>query len=302
MSTYNESEEELSSSINSILKQTYSNIEFIIVNDNPKNNVLNHFLSSIKDERLHILTNPRNFGLVYSLNRAWRASNGDVIARMDADDISVEDRLENQLDLLQKEDYDLLGCDIRIVNEVGKTLSDHIYFPTVEKEIKKYIYWYNCIAHPTWMVKRNLYENLGGYRNISYCEDYDFILRTIGLGYKVGNMSNVGLIYKIRCNGISKSNHIDQYLLKHYLAHNMKNIVMITEQQIESYRRSQKFKKKKEKYTYYNKHKDQIKGKKFDYKTLINIFCNPYLYINILETIMFNKCNNVNKDSLKHIR
>ena len=130
MSTYNESEEELKSSIYSVLNQTYSNLEFIIINDNPQNNILAKILASIKDSRVRIFNNPENLGLVYSLNRAWKLASGDIIARMDADDVCIPTRLEKQLNFMQENNYDLIGCNVRIVDETGNIIQDNIYFPS----------------------------------------------------------------------------------------------------------------------------------------------------------------------------
>lgn len=93
---YNEKQDWLTESINSILNQTYLNLEFIIVLDNPENielkNILNEY--KLKDSRVKLLINEVNKGLVFSLNRALKECSGDYIARMDADDISHLDRIK----------------------------------------------------------------------------------------------------------------------------------------------------------------------------------------------------------------
>ena len=71
MSTYNETEVELRESINSVLNQTYTNFEYIIVNDNPKNANLARVLNQLSDKRIKIIQNKNNKGLVWSLNRAF---------------------------------------------------------------------------------------------------------------------------------------------------------------------------------------------------------------------------------------
>lgn len=282
MSTYNEAEKELETSINSILGQTYSNIEFIIINDNPSNKKLCEFLYSIMDSRISILNNEKNYGLVYSLNRAWKYAKGDIIARMDADDISLNDRLEKQFYKMQVENYDLLGCCIETIDKSKKI----IYFPTEDRAIRKKISWYNCIAHPTWMIKKSIYEELNGYRNIPYCEDYDFILRCIKSGYKVGNIPDIGLKYRIRKNSISNENRIDQYLLARYLAFNKNRILRLSEEDINKYYSSHKFENKRNRYISYKKNKEDIIYNKISGKNFFPILFNPYLYINILEKYM----------------
>ncbi len=102
MSTYNESVSELRESIESVLKQTYSNIEFIIVIDNPNNEELSAFIYSFDDPRIRVIKNDRNIGLVNSLNKAICQSKGKYLARMDADDICEANRLKLQKDYLEK--------------------------------------------------------------------------------------------------------------------------------------------------------------------------------------------------------
>ena len=115
MSAYNEREIEFESSINSILNQNYENIELIIVNDNPQNEKLGHYLNNISDKRVKLIKNDSNIGLVSSLNKALSICNGEYIARMDADDISYKNRFQEQIVFLETGKYDLIGRLMRII-------------------------------------------------------------------------------------------------------------------------------------------------------------------------------------------
>lgn len=66
--------------------------------------------------------------------------------------------------------------------------------------------------HPTWFLKNNIYIELGGYREIAYCEDYDFSLRSLNLGYKIGKLNRRLLKYRIRTNSLSRSHCLEQFL------------------------------------------------------------------------------------------
>ena len=92
MSVYNETNIDLLLSINSILNQTYENLEFIIVDDNPDNKRIKEVLDQQTDPRIKIIYNKANMGLVFSLNEALKHVNGEFVARMDADDISLQNR------------------------------------------------------------------------------------------------------------------------------------------------------------------------------------------------------------------
>jgi glycosyltransferase involved in cell wall biosynthesis len=103
MSVYNESEEYLRKSIESILNQTYTDFEFIIILDNPDNKKARDILKEYenKDDRIVLLENEKNIGLAPSLNRGVKVARGKYIARMDADDIALPQRFEKQVYFLE---------------------------------------------------------------------------------------------------------------------------------------------------------------------------------------------------------
>ena len=104
MSVYNEPESILRAAVESILKQTFRDFEFIIVMDSPENETNKSVLAEYAkaDDRLNLLFNEKNEGLTFSLNRALQYAKGMYIARMDADDVSLPLRLELQKDWLEK--------------------------------------------------------------------------------------------------------------------------------------------------------------------------------------------------------
>ena len=154
MSTYNETTKELDESINSILQQTYSNFEFLIINDNPNNYELEKTLKSYKDSRIKIIHNEENLGLVKSLNNGLKYCNGQYVARMDADDISCPSRIQDELLYLQNNRLDMVGSYIETIDENGKTIKPLMRFPKNHNQIVKFMRWGSCICHPTWLLKR----------------------------------------------------------------------------------------------------------------------------------------------------
>jgi len=143
MSVYSEKRNELLTSINSILEQTYHNIEFIIVNDNPENNIAKKILEDFQmhNSKIKVINNSKNYGLVYSLNKAISIANGEYIARMDADDKSVKKRIECQMNWITKTKADLLGGYILLMDEAGHDTDIIRKFPLKHKSIKKYLRW-----------------------------------------------------------------------------------------------------------------------------------------------------------------
>ena len=278
MSVYNETELELNESINSILSQTYRNIEVLIVNDNPKNSDVRTYLKEFKDERIRIVENEKNIGLVKSLNKAIKLSNGNYIARTDEDDVSMPDRLKIQMGYMKEKKLDLVGCCIEFIDERGRKLSTQ-NFPEEQKKIQFFMKWGNCIPHPTWLVKKSLYEQLGWYREVKRCEDYDFICRAIQKKYRVGNVKQCLLKYRIRNNSISNSNIGEQYILRRYLAKQRKQTVEM--QRIEAYLMSSQYKEEVKKYNSFQKAKQHIKK----FNGFFEMMKNKYCYILLCEKI-----------------
>ena len=173
MSCYNETDIYLKLSIESILNQTYRNIEFIIINDNPLNNSLRLILDTYRqiDSRIIIVQNEKNLGLTKSLNKGVKLAKGVYCARMDADDISDPLRLESELKYLLANKLDLVGCMTRRIDENGNVINKLSNISLSPRKISKKILYDNCVAHPTWLLKREIYERLSGYRDIHSCED-----------------------------------------------------------------------------------------------------------------------------------
>ncbi|MSS55353.1 glycosyltransferase [Holdemanella biformis] len=225
MSTYKEDEKLLRESIESILNQTYKDFEYIIILDYPDNDVHKRVIEeyAIKDDRIHFYINEKNMGLTDSLNRGLSLCHGEYIARMDADDISLPDRLERQMEYLEKNHYDLIGGITEMINENGSLLYSIKSVPTDPKKINKALRYSQCIAHPTWLGKKEVFEKNAGYRHMPLCEDYDFTLRAVLNGFVISNLNEAVLKYRMTSNSISRSNLFEQYLYMSYITNEYKN-------------------------------------------------------------------------------
>lgn len=242
MSIYNESVSELNKSINSILNQSYRNLEFIIINDNPLNKQLENQLNELvrQDSRVKVYVNNNNIGLVESLNRALGFSHGDYIARMDADDISEPSRIKKQVSCIEQKNLDLIGSSLILIDEQDVQFGT-LHFPTRNEQIVRFMKYGTCLPHPTWLGKKEVFDCLHGYRKALYCEDYDFLLRVLKRGYKVGNCDGYDLRYRVRKCGISQSNYVKQYVLRKYLYKHRDIILQVDEEDILLYLNSDKF-------------------------------------------------------------
>lgn len=220
MSTYKEPIDWIRQSIDSILNQTYNEIEVIIVVDNPEYKELLSMLNNYAetDNRICVIINENNIGLVKSLNKALSRCNGEYIARMDADDISLPERIAHQINYLNKKKYDLVGCFYEVFYE-DKIL--RIAQGAKTNEVcEKILQYESCAAHPAWIVRKKVFDSLGGYRDFDACEDYDFLIRTSLAGYKIGNTPEVLLRYRDNPKSISHEKSGKQYSITQLLAKN----------------------------------------------------------------------------------
>lgn len=237
MSIYKESKEYLKLSIESILNQSLRDFEYIIVIDNPENYEAIELIRNYSaiDNRIKIINNEYNLGLTKSLNRALENATGEYIARMDADDISETNRFELQLDYLKKNDLDLVGCSLRRISESGEIVNSCTNSSYSYKCIAKLLDYDNCVPHPSWFGKKELFDRLNGYRDLHSCEDYDFLLRAKLISAKIGIVDQILLNYRINTNGISRSNSLKQMLSSHYLQKNLFRISDVDQKEIDLY-------------------------------------------------------------------
>lgn len=225
MSVFNEEVCWVRESLESLINQSVKEIEIIIILDNPNNSEIKQLIKSYekKDNRIKAIFNEENLGLITSLNNGLKYATGQYIARLDADDIAYNIRIEKQLEYMQKNNLDLVGSFVEFINENGENLDIKYKLPYKYEDVKKIIKYRNPINHPTYLVKREVYfnKNINGYREVPYAEDYDFITRVITAGYRVGNINEVLVKYRKRSTSITSSQAINQrkmamYIIKMY--------------------------------------------------------------------------------------
>jgi glycosyltransferase involved in cell wall biosynthesis len=175
MSVYNEKTEWMRESVDSILNQTFSDFEFIIINDNPtriENSLLLEEYRK-KDSRIIVLANGQNMGLTKSLNKGIKTAKGKYIARMDADDISLPKRFEKQVNVMEK-NPNIIVCGSKI--KVFGEKKHRYYLPTPEKsdDIKDLLIRRCCISHPSVLIRKDilLMNSILYDENYIYAQDY----------------------------------------------------------------------------------------------------------------------------------
>ena len=211
MSVYDEPIEWLSQAVDSIIAQTLIDFEFIIIVDNPnlKKNIKEYLESLIeKDNRVSVFYNETNIGLALSLNRGISLSNGDFLARMDADDISFPERLELEMDFLAKQDADMVSTSGYVIDENSKVIKR---MDDLNIDPSNDLLYSNCILHPSVLMKKSVAVQLGCYRNFRRSQDYDLWLRMLSDGFTIRILNKPLLYYRTNLQGLSFNNRLEQY-------------------------------------------------------------------------------------------
>lgn len=212
---YKEKMEFIKNSFESLINQTYQNIEIIILLDIYRRDAIEYFNSFITD-KIKLFVNETNLGIVKNLNIGVKLATGYYIARMDADDISDEFRIEKQLKFLEENSLDLIGCDIQPFDDGDKIYKKWSY-PKTSEDCYNLLNISGCIAHPAFFGKADVFKKLNGYRDIDTCEDLDFLLRCRSQRVKLGNINECLLRYRFNDSGISFSNKAKQMLISDFL-------------------------------------------------------------------------------------
>lgn len=196
----------LAEAIESILKQTYKNFEFIIVDDastDTSKQIIQKYAN--KDRRIRSFFSKSNQGEAAARNLGFSKSRGEYIAVMDADDISDKKRLSRQVDYLdQHQDTVILGSNISIMDSTSVVYGERHYTEN-DQEIRKEIGWRSPFAHPTIMMRQSTLEQTNGYdEGLLQAPDYDLWFRLLRFG-SGHNLQEKLLIYRVHDSN-SKAN------------------------------------------------------------------------------------------------
>ena len=200
MSVYGKDNAEwLTQSINSLVCQTIKSNDIVIVADG----VLTEQLETVLDEYNKIPTFtlvrlPENKGLGNALNVGLRTAKNELVARMDADDISVPNRCEMQLEAFARNPgLEILGGQIAEFTDNPNTIISTRKVPTDHSEIDRFSKRRSPFNHPSVMYKRTSILQLGGYDTSAIrTEDYDLWLRALAVNLECSNLSETLLYYR----------------------------------------------------------------------------------------------------------
>lgn len=205
MATFNESPPIINRALESIVQQTYTNWELHILDDSTKEDTKKEIDAFSKDYRIHVHRFPKRVGFIKSLNIGLEASAGKYIARMDGDDFSLPDRFEKEVSYLEKHpEVMVVGGQMNIMDENERIISSRSY-PTGGLKFYLFSCARNPLAHPTVMMRRDVVDK--GYRydeTLQMSEDLDLWLRLLNDGYKLANIPDTVLNYRVMDNFLKK--------------------------------------------------------------------------------------------------
>lgn len=201
MPAYN-AERYIGKAIASVLRQTYTDFELVIVNDGSTDNTQN-IIQSFNDERI-VLVNQHNKGVGAALNIGLKHARAPYIARFDADDICHEQRLEKQISFLQANpEYILVGSDADYILDNDDFLFHFRCIAHTHDEIMDKLYFYCPFVHPTVMYKKESICNAGGYPTDAHnFEDY-MLWTSIAKAGKLCNMPEALIQYRLNPNSVT---------------------------------------------------------------------------------------------------
>lgn len=195
----------LARAIKSVLEQSFTDFEFIIINDGSTDNT-EFIILSFPDSKIVYLKNEKNKGLIFSLNRGIEIARGKYIVRMDADDICLPQRFEIQKIFLDTHpETAVVASTIRFIDENGETTG---FWPLDQEtlnheQIRRVMLKENCIAHPSVMGRTEIFKK---YKYKDYqknIEDYDLWLRMLSRGLRIEKIAEPLLLYRVHSNSIT---------------------------------------------------------------------------------------------------
>jgi len=190
----------------SIQQQTITDIGIVVIDDCSTDGTL-RIVEQIAsyDPRIVVVRSAKNQGLSQALNYGLGFCRAPYIARMDGDDIAMPDRLEMQLCFLENNpDIALVGCATTAIDELGRPIPGLGVSakPITQEAISRTLLLAPPCSH-IWLARREVYDKLYGYRDISVAEDYDFLLRAITAGYRITNLPEPLMLIRTRTGNIS---------------------------------------------------------------------------------------------------
>lgn len=216
----------LQEAVDSILQQSLSDLELLLVDDHSTDDAIESLDRS--DPRLRVVRSPER-GIVAALNHGASLARGALLARMDGDDIALPERLGRQVAMLDADpDLGIVGCEVELFSEQGIAAGYRHYQHWINglrspDDISREMFVESPIPHPSAVMRREVFDAIGGYRDTFWAEDYDLWLRAHARGIRMAKPDGILLRWRDHDRRLSRRDR--RYALErfvrakaHYLA------------------------------------------------------------------------------------
>lgn len=203
MPVYN-ADKYVAQAIESILDQTFMNFELLILNDGSTDHTEEE-VQRFDDNRIRYIRHASNEGLINTLNEGIQKAYGEFIARMDADDVALPDRLFRQVEfLLRHPDHALCASSYVVMNKTGR-LRHSVSLPEADQGIRTLLFFGNCICHSSVMFRKKALDGEGYRASFLWCEDYELWTR-LSAWHKMAIIQEPLVRYRIHGSNVSIKN------------------------------------------------------------------------------------------------
>ena len=223
MSVY-DGQDFLASCIDSVLTQTYTDFEFVIVDDGSRDTspaILDSY--SQRDSRIRVI-HRRNQGLAASLNLAIEQCRSELIVRMDSDDLMLPARLERQVEFMTRHDSVSVACSFtELIDRDGRKIATSRPIVDVDRgRRERDPKWFVEIVHPSVIMRRSHFLSVGGYRrDYKFAEDRELWGRFVTAGYRIEVIPETLLMYRLHGGSMSTRDMARNNLVCRYIDHNI---------------------------------------------------------------------------------
>lgn len=199
-------EKYVTEAVKSISNQTYQNLEIITINDCSSDNTLLILEQLAKeDSRIRVISNEENLKLIKTLNKGIGLCNGEYIARMDADDISLPTRIEKEVDFLERnKDHDIVSTLFYAFPSENPDKKSFHHSPLKDSELRAFILFKSGICHPAVMIRKRVFTDLGLKFESEYLHVEDYALWSEAIyKTKIANIGEPLLLYRVHQQQVS---------------------------------------------------------------------------------------------------
>lgn len=198
----------LAATLDSLVAQSFQDFELVFVNDGSSDEteqVLGAYEGRL---RLRVVTHPENLGVAQSINDGLAVAQGELIARLDADDLAMPERLAKQVAFMQAQPHiDVCGTQMEVFSDDDPQhrTAYVLSHPTQHAAIRTALIQRCALAHPSVMARRALFDQVGAYNpNFDFAEDYELWCRCAMLGRQFANLPEPLTRYRQHAGQVSK--------------------------------------------------------------------------------------------------